>query len=189
MPLMMTPVVVGVLWRFLLNPEYGVVDYFVHVFGGSPVTWLAGRTTAFTSILMMEVWQQLPVVIFILAAGISSLPDSVYEAADIDGANRWQRLRLLTLPLLRPVIAVVLLLRIMDCFKVFDTLYTLTYGASGILDRAGLFVHLQARLEVLSDRPGDIHVLVVPGRGLGDKHFLHAAGLERAGVLMEQRMM
>jgi multiple sugar transport system permease protein len=144
MPLMMTPVVVGVLWRFLLNPEYGVVDFIIKSFGGPAVTWLAARNTAFASILIVEVWQQLPVVIFILAAGISSLPDSIFEAADIDGATRWQRFRLLTLPLLRPVIAVVLLLRIMDSFKIFDALYTLTYGGPGSsTELISLFIYKQ----------------------------------------------
>ncbi len=144
MPLMMTPVVVGVLWRFLLNPEYGVIDWVLGSLGGHAVTWLAGRATAFASILIVEVWQQLPVVIFILAAGITSLPGSVFEAADMDGATRWQRFRLLTLPLLRPVIAVVLLLRVMDCFKVFDALYTLTYGGPGSsTELISLFIYKQ----------------------------------------------
>jgi len=144
MPLMMTPVVVGVLWRFLFNPEYGVIDWLLQAFGGHAVTWLAGRATAFASILIVEVWQQLPVVIFILAAGISSLPEGIFEAADIDGATRWQRFRLLTVPLLRPVIAVVLLLRIMDCFKVFDALYTLTYGGPGSsTELISLFIYKQ----------------------------------------------
>jgi multiple sugar transport system permease protein len=144
MPLMMTPVVVGVLWRFLFNPEYGVVDFILQAFGGHAVTWLAGRSTAFASILIVEIWQQLPVVIFILAAGISSLQDSIFEAADIDGATSWQRFRLLTIPLLRPVIAVVLLLRIMDCFKVFDALYTLTYGGPGSsTELISLFIYKQ----------------------------------------------
>ena len=144
MPLMMTPVVVGVLWRFLFNPEYGVIDFLVQGLGGHAVTWLATRTTAFASILIVEVWQQLPVVIFILAAGISSLPEGIFEAADIDGASKWQRFRLLTLPLLRPVIAVVLLLRVMDCFKVFDALYTLTYGGPGSsTELISLFIYKQ----------------------------------------------
>ncbi len=131
-PLMMTPVVAGVLWRFLLNPEYGVINYLDSVFGGSGgTTWLAETNLAFISIVMVEVWQQLPVVIFILAAGISSLPASIYESADIDGASGLQKFRYITFPLLQPVIAVVLLLRTMDCFKIFDVIYTLTYGGPG----------------------------------------------------------
>jgi len=130
-PLMMTPVVAGVLWRFLLNPEYGVINYFIGLFGVKNITWLAKPKTAFIAILIVEIWQQLPVVIFVLAAGISSLPVDIYEAAQVDGATGWQKFRYITLPLLKPVIAVVLLLRIMDAFKVFDTIYTLTYGGPG----------------------------------------------------------
>lgn len=130
-PLMMTPVVAGTLWRFLLNPEYGVVNYVIELFGGEKLTWLAKPDLAFRSIVMVEVWQQTPVVIFILAAGISSMPEDIFESADIDGANEFQKFRFLTLPLLRPVIAVVLLLRTMDAFKIFDVIYTLTYGGPG----------------------------------------------------------
>ena len=131
-PLMMTPVVAGVLWRFLLNPRYGVINYFASLLGGSATTtWLATPTLAFASIVMVEVWQQTPVVVFILAAGISSLPQMVFESADIDGASGLQQFRYITLPLLAPVIAVVLLIRVMDCFKLFDVIYTLTYGGPG----------------------------------------------------------
>lgn len=131
-PLMMTPVVAGVLWRFLLNPRFGVINYFASLLGGpATTTWLATPQLAFASIVMVEVWQQTPVVVFILAAGISSLPQMVYESADIDGASGVQQFRYITLPLLTPVIAVVLLIRVMDCFKLFDVIYTLTYGGPG----------------------------------------------------------
>jgi multiple sugar transport system permease protein len=143
-PLMITPVVAGVLWRFLFNPEYGVVNYLIQMFGGEMVTWLARPNTAFMAIIIVEVWQQLPVVIFILAAGISSLPETIYESAMIDGASSLQKFRYITLPLLKSVIAVVLLLRIMDAFKIFDVIYTLTYGGPGkSTEVVSLFVYKQ----------------------------------------------
>ena len=143
-PLMITPVVAGVLWRFLFNPEYGVVNFIIQIFGGDMVTWLARPNTAFASIVIVEVWQQLPVVIFILAAGISSLPETIYESAMIDGASSLQKFRYITLPLLKSVIAVVLLLRIMDAFKIFDVIYTLTYGGPGkSTEVVSLFVYKQ----------------------------------------------
>ena len=143
-PLMMTPVVAGVLWRFLFNPEYGVVNFIFQLFGADMITWLAKPRTAFLAIIIVEVWQQLPVVIFILAAGISSLPGDIYESAMIDGASGWQQFRFITLPLLQPVIAVVLLLRIMDAFKIFDVIYTLTYGGPGkSTEVVSLFVYKQ----------------------------------------------
>jgi multiple sugar transport system permease protein len=82
-------------------------------------------------VITVEIWQQLPVVTFVLAAGIQSLPLDLYKAAAVDGASRWQVFRMITLPLLRPVIMVVLLLRIMDAFKVFDIVFMLTYGGPG----------------------------------------------------------
>jgi multiple sugar transport system permease protein len=141
-PLMMTPVVAGVLWRFLFNPDYGAINFFLSVFGREPLTWLAKSNTAFRAILMVEIWQQIPVVIFVLAAGISSLPEEIYESASIDGANAFQKFRHITLPLLRPVIAVILLLRVMDCFKIFDVIYTLTYGGPGkSTEVVGLYIY------------------------------------------------
>jgi len=142
MPLMMTPVVAGILWRFIFNPEYGVLNYLRSLWGGDMIIWLATSRLAFRSIIIVEVWQQIPVVIFVLAAGIASLPEEVYEAADIDGSNWWQKFLHITLPLMRPVIAVILLLRIMDCFKIFDVIYTLTYGGPGkSTEVVGLFIY------------------------------------------------
>ncbi len=142
LPLMMTPVVAGILWRFLFNPEYGVINFLLSRLGGEKLTWLATSQLAFRAIIIVEVWQQLPVVIFVLAAGIASLPGVVYESADIDGANWWQKFVNITLPLLRPVIAVILLLRVMDCFKIFDVIYTLTYGGPGkSTEVVGLFIY------------------------------------------------
>jgi multiple sugar transport system permease protein len=130
-PLMMTPVVVGVLWRTLYHSEYGAINFFLGLFGISPQTFVGDPQQALASVIAVEIWQQLPVVVFILAAGIQSLPVDLYKAARVDGASTWQIFREVTLPLLRPVILVVLLLRIMDAFRVFDIIWTLTFGGPG----------------------------------------------------------
>jgi multiple sugar transport system permease protein len=130
-PLMMTPVVAGVLWRNLYNSQYGVINHLIGLLGIPPQTWLGSPSQALPSVIMVEIWMQLPVVAFVLAAGIAALPVDMYKAAAVDGASRWQSFRMITLPLLKPVILVVLLLRIMDAFKVFDIIFMLTYGGPG----------------------------------------------------------
>lgn len=130
-PLMMTPVVAGVLWRTLFHSTYGVVNHLLSLVGIPAQPWLGSATQALPAVITVEIWQNLPVVAFILAAGIQSLPTDLYKAAAVDGASRWQTFRMITLPLLKPVILVVLLLRIMDAFKVFDIVYTMTQGGPG----------------------------------------------------------
>lgn len=130
-PLMMTPVVAGVLWRTLYHSTYGAINYFISFLGIPPQTWIGDPQQALAAVITVEIWQQLPVVVFILAAGIQSLPMDLYKAARVDGASGWQIFREITFPLLRPVILVVLLLRIMDAFRVFDIIYTLTFGGPG----------------------------------------------------------
>jgi len=130
-PLMMTPVVVGVLWRTLYHSSYGAINFFLNLVGIASQPFVGDPKQALASVIVVEIWQQLPVVVFILAAGIQSLPVDLYKAARVDGASAWQIFREITLPLLRPVILVVLLLRIMDAFRVFDIIWTLTFGGPG----------------------------------------------------------
>lgn len=130
-PLMIAPVIAGVLWRTLFHPTYGVVNYLFGFVGIPPQEWLGSPYQALPAVITVEIWQNLPVVAFILAAGIQSLPVDLYKAAHVDGASRWQVFWRITLPLLKPVILVLLLLRIMDAFKVFDIVFTMTYGGPG----------------------------------------------------------
>lgn len=130
-PLMMAPVVAGVLWRTLFHSTYGVVNWLLDLVGVGPRTWLGSPKEALPAVITVEIWQSLPVVAFVLAAGIQSLPVDLYKAAQVDGASQWQIFRRITLPLLKPVIIVLLLLRIMDAFKVFDIVFTMTYGGPG----------------------------------------------------------
>lgn len=127
-PLMMTPVIAGILWRSLYHSSYGVINHVIGLVGIPPQIWLGSASQALPAVITVEIWQQLPVVTFVLAAGIQSLPVDMYKAASVDGASGWQVFRMITLPLLKPVIIVVLMLRIMDAFKVFDIIFMLTYG-------------------------------------------------------------
>lgn len=130
-PLLIAPVVAGVLWRTLFHPTYGAINWALGLVGLPPQEWLGSPRQALPAVITVEIWQNLPVVAFVLAAGIQSLPVDLYKAARVDGANAWQVFVRITLPLLKPVILVLLLLRIMDAFKVFDIVFTMTYGGPG----------------------------------------------------------
>lgn len=130
-PLMIAPVVAGVLWRTLFHSTYGVINEAIGWVGIPAQEWLGSPSQALPAVITVEIWQNLPVVAFVLAAGIQTLPVDLYKAAQVDGASQWQVFRRITLPLLKPVILVLLLLRIMDAFKVFDIVFTMTYGGPG----------------------------------------------------------
>jgi len=130
-PVMIAPVVVGILWRTLYHTDYGPINDALGMLGLPAREWLGDPKNALLSVIIVEVWQQTPVVTLILAAGLASIPVELGEAARVDGAGGLKVFRHITLPLLRRVILVVLLLRIMDLFKTFDVVYTLTQGGPG----------------------------------------------------------
>jgi multiple sugar transport system permease protein len=133
LPMMVTPVAVGLLWRWMFNTDYGLINYFASAwFGMEPINWLGEHTLAMPVIILVDVWQWTPFVILSLLAGLQSLSEEPYEAANIDGASGWQVFRFITLPQLKPVILVVLLIRTIDSFKSFDVVWTLTNGGPGV---------------------------------------------------------
>ena len=130
-PLMMAPVIVGILWRNLFHSTYGVVNYFLGFFNISPQSWLGNASQALPVVISAEIWQQLPVFTFILAAGITSVPNQLYKAALVDGCGRWKIFWNITLPLIKPAMIVAFLLRIIDTLRIFDVAYTMTQGGPG----------------------------------------------------------
>ncbi|WP_369018252.1 sugar ABC transporter permease [Thermatribacter velox] len=128
-PMMVAPLVVGLMWRYLLNANYGVINYFIkHFLRIIPPEWLSHPSWALPTLIFVDVWQWTPFMFIILLAGIQSLPKYPSEAAQIDGAKGYQILWHITLPLLRPVILVALLLRLIDSFRVYDLVYSMTRG-------------------------------------------------------------
>lgn len=130
-PLMIAPVVVGILWRNLYHASYGVINFFISFLGIPPQTWLGSATQALPAVIVVEIWQQLPVFAFILAAGIASIPTELNKAALVDGCGRMRIFWHITLPLLKPAIIVAFLLRIIDTLRMFDIVYTMTQGGPG----------------------------------------------------------
>jgi multiple sugar transport system permease protein len=123
-PMMITPVVAAFCWKLLLDPDHGVINYFI----ARHVVWLGRPDTALLSVAVVNVWQNAPYVAILLLAGLRSLPLEPVEAARIDGASRLQMFWHITLPLLRPYILVALLLRMIFEFRSFDNVYVMTSG-------------------------------------------------------------
>jgi multiple sugar transport system permease protein len=132
-PLMLPPVVVGVIWRLLLNSNFGALNGTLKRFGVSTdsLTWTASPKLAMASIIVADVWQWTPFMFLILLAGLQAIPQEPYEAALVDGSTAWQTFRYVTLPLLKPAILIALLLRTIDLLRVFDHIFILTEGGPG----------------------------------------------------------
>ncbi|HEX5890354.1 MAG TPA: sugar ABC transporter permease [Pyrinomonadaceae bacterium] len=132
-PMMLPTVVVGVVWRLLLNPNFGAINGTLKQLGVNTegLTWTASPRLAFVAVVAVDVWQWTPFVFLVLLAGLQAIPQEPYEAALIDGSSRWQTFRHVTLPLLKPAILIVLLLRTMDLLRVFDQIFILTEGGPG----------------------------------------------------------
>jgi multiple sugar transport system permease protein len=123
-PMMITPIVAALCWKLLLDPDHGVVNYWI----GSHIVWLGRPDTALISVMVVNLWQNAPYVAVLLLAGLRSLPSEPVEAASIDGASRLQVFWHITLPLLKPYILVALLLRTIFEFRAFDNIYVMTSG-------------------------------------------------------------
>jgi multiple sugar transport system permease protein len=128
LPIILPPVSVSIAWRFSYQEQFGVYNYLLSLVGLGPVFWLSDRNIALYSVLAADIWQATPFVFLLLLAGLEALPTDPFEAAAIDGANRWQIFRAITLPLLRPTLLVVILLRAIDAARIFDKIFVMTNG-------------------------------------------------------------
>ena len=130
LPLVATPVAVGMMWRLIFEPTIGFANQFLSWFGIPAQPWLAGEATALPTLIFVDIWQWTPMVVLILLAGLTSLSDEPDEAARVDGANAWQRFWHVTFPLVMPTFITAILLRGIDALKTFDILYA-TKGKGG----------------------------------------------------------
>jgi multiple sugar transport system permease protein len=119
-------VVAAKLWAWLFNPDYGLLTRLMSF--GSPINWVGTPGYAMHAAILVDVWKTTPFVTFLVLAGLTTIPKEVYEAAQIDGASRFRTFVSVTLPLLKPALAVTLVFRTLDAFRVFDAVYVLTDG-------------------------------------------------------------
>lgn len=127
-PVLISPVVAGLVWNWMLERQNGLTNTFLGTLGIPEVPWLVDNTLAMVVVIGVGTWMQVGFYMLILLAGLQSIDPSVYEAAKIDGASRWQQFISLTFPLLQPSILVVVVLATIHGFQAFDFIYTLTGG-------------------------------------------------------------
>ncbi len=128
LPLMVSGIIVSLMWKVLLDPTLGIVNYLMSLVGLPKLVWFGSQTTAMPSIIMVDTWWQTAFVFIVISAGLRSLPTEPFEAAEVDGASSFQKFRYLTLPMLKPVILTVLIFRTIDCLKVFAIIFGTTGG-------------------------------------------------------------
>jgi multiple sugar transport system permease protein len=131
LPMLLTPVAVGLMWRFMLDTDLGVINWLLESVGLSKIGWLGEKWPARIAIALVDSWQSIPFVMLMTLAALSTLPEGPHEAARVDGATPWRVFRFVTLPMLRPVLYVTLMIRLVDSLKLFDIIFILTRGAPG----------------------------------------------------------
>jgi len=120
--------IIAIIWSFLLNPEIGLLSYWLRLVGLPPVNWLRDARYAMLMIVLVSIWKNIGFNMVIFLAGLQGIPDVYYEAARVDGANLWARFWNITLPLLRPTFIFVLVISVISSFQVFDQVYVMTPG-------------------------------------------------------------
>lgn len=130
-PMVITPVVVGIVFRLIYANDAGMLTAFSRAMGGGQFQILSDPTKAFIGLVALDVWEWTPLIFLILLAGLQSLPQEPFEAAQVDGAGAWRSFVDLTLPMMRPVLAIAIVLRTIDAFGTFDQVFVLTHGGPG----------------------------------------------------------
>lgn len=130
-PMLLPPITVALTWKMMYDYNYGVINFFIKLFGVKAIEWLNSPKIALFSIILTDIWQWSPFAFLVIFAYLQALPQDIYESADVDGANYLQKLRYITLPLIKPAIFLTALLRTIDTFRVFDKVYVMTGGGPG----------------------------------------------------------
>ena len=130
-PMLLTPVAVGLTYRFMFDTDLGVINWALGSLGIEKVNWLGSQTSALFAIIIVDSWQSIPFVMLLVLAALTAISPSLYEAARVDGASVNQIFRRITLPLITPTLLVITMIKIMDFLKLFDTLFILTRGGPG----------------------------------------------------------
>lgn len=127
-PVIISPVAAAVVWRWLYDPNFGIFNYFIGLFGFNPVNWLNEPTAAMVALIIMGVWKTFGYNMVLFSAGLQGIPENYYEAAQIDGAGWWAKFWHITVPMLAPTTFFILIMSVISSFQVFDIVYVLTSG-------------------------------------------------------------
>lgn len=131
LPILIPGIVIGAIWKLMLNFDFGLVNQVIGLVGIPPNDWLGDPRTALLTVIVVDIWHWTPFCFLLFLAGLESLPTDIFEASRIDGASPWQEFRLVTIPLMIPTIMVTFAFRLVIAFKVFDEVYLLTSGGPG----------------------------------------------------------
>ncbi|MDN5334406.1 carbohydrate ABC transporter permease [Sphaerochaeta halotolerans] len=131
LPLVATPVAIGIVWNLFYDPTIGILNYVLSVLKLPQSGWVSDARTVMPSLIMVDIWEWTPMITIIVLAGLASLPSEPYESARVDGANARQVLFQITLPMLMPTILTAVILRAIDALKTYDIIYSMTGGGPG----------------------------------------------------------
>jgi multiple sugar transport system permease protein len=131
LPVFILPVISGLTWRLMLQPEYGIISFILEKLGFGVKAWLAEPDFAYGMVIVQDVWRMWPFMFMFIYAGLSGLPKEIIEAAEIDGARFWTKMFKIILPQLRSTIATAFLLRLVDALRIFSEVYVMTGGGPG----------------------------------------------------------
>jgi multiple sugar transport system permease protein len=144
LPMVMAPVVAGLIWRFIFNDEWGLANNITGLFGLKSRAWLVDPRLAFVAVIVADVWQWTPFIVLITLAGLQAIPRELIEAARVDGASWLQIQRFVALPTIRAVLAIGLLIRLIDAFRNVDQIFVMTYGGPGVATSVlGFYTYLK----------------------------------------------
>jgi ABC-type sugar transport system permease subunit len=127
-PVIISPVAAAVIWRWLYDPNFGLINYGIGFLGFDPVNWLNDPTAAMFALIIMGVWKTFGINMVLFSAGLQGIPETYYEAADLDGASKWDKFWNITVPLLSPTTFFIMIMSMISSFQVFDIVYVLTSG-------------------------------------------------------------
>jgi len=130
-PVVVSMTAAGLIWTWMFNPHYGLFNEILSYFGIGSVDWLTSTTWAMPAIIITTLWLRIGYCLVIYLAGLQAVPDSLYEAADMDGANDWQKFWRITLPIIKPTTVFIIVMEVIHGFMVFDLIYTMTNGGPG----------------------------------------------------------
>jgi multiple sugar transport system permease protein len=164
LPTVITPVIAGAIWRLLFDNRFGPVNQILGWLAGEPVNilWTVNPAFVYPAILIAEVWQWTPFMFLLLLAGLSNVDQSQLEAAEIDGAGWWRIFFRITLPAIRPVLAIALLIRALDLIRLFDVVWALTKGGPGTLtETISIYAYVQGFQQFETSYTAAIAIMVI----------------------------
>lgn len=127
-PMVVTPVSVGLTWRMMYSDQIGIVNHILSALSLPRPLWIESTATALPAVILVDIWEWTPFMFLIILAGLRSLPVSPFESAMVDGASWWQRFRFLTIPMIKPIVYVAVILRTVDALRIFDQVFVMTRG-------------------------------------------------------------